>query len=179
MKWQTGLWAQKERVMRINRQYTSGGQLRRGHRILRLASILLLGLASSASARITRMVHSPTFSGTAFGNIGQYEKLVGRAFGEVDPSDPRNAVTTDIAFAPHNAGGMVEYSLDIYILRPVDSSKGNRRVFFEINNRGNKFAFGSLNDSTSGGNDPTTEMDETLSAEKSERTPNRLGRQHR
>lgn len=148
--------------MRINR-YTSSDRLRRGHRILTLASILFLGLVSSASARITRVVittvQSPTFGGTPFGNTGQYEKLVGRAFGEVDPSDPRNAVITDIAFAPRNAGGMVEYSMDIYILRPVDSSKGNRRVFFEINNRGNKFAFSSFNNSTSGGNDPTTATD--------------------
>ena len=50
-------------------------------------------------------------------------KLVGRAFGEVDPNDPRNAVIADIALAPRNARGMVEYSTDIYILRPVDRSR--------------------------------------------------------
>ena len=36
---------------------------------------------------ITR-TESPTFEGHAFGSVGQYEKLVGRAYGEVDPNDP-------------------------------------------------------------------------------------------
>ena len=68
---------------------------------------------------ITR-VESPTFEGVSFGDVGPYQKLVGRASGEVDPNDPRNAVIADIALAPRNARGMVEYSTDIYILRPVD-----------------------------------------------------------
>lgn len=58
-----------------------------------MLGILLLGLVQSASARITRVtitsVQSPTFEGASFGNVGQYEKLVGRAFGEVDPNDPQ------------------------------------------------------------------------------------------
>ena len=46
--------------------------------------------------------------------------------------------------------------MDVYILRPVDSSKGNRRLFFEINNRGNSFSFGLLNDTAAVLNDPTS-----------------------
>ncbi len=115
-----------------------------------------------AAARITRIqitrVVSPTFEGTSFGSVGQYEKLVGRAFGEVDPTDPRNAVIADIEFAPKNARGMVEYSTDVYILKPVDTSKGNHRVFFDVNNRGDIRAVRLFNDSTTG-NDPTTAAD--------------------
>jgi hypothetical protein len=74
--------------------------------------------------------------------VGQYEKLVGRAFGEVDPAAPRNAVIADIDLAPRNARGMVKYSTDIYILRPVERSRGNHRLFFEINNRGNIISLG-------------------------------------
>jgi hypothetical protein len=129
--------------------------------------VLVLTTAPSASARITLInitsVQSPTFSGASFGPVGQYEKLVGRAFGEVDPNDSHNASITDIGLAPRNTNGMVEYSMDIYILRPVDQSKGNHRLLFEVNNRGNKLAlsgsFGSLNDSATGGNDPTTAAD--------------------
>ena len=33
-------------------------------------------------------VESPTFDGRSFGSVGQYEKLHGRAYGEVDPEDP-------------------------------------------------------------------------------------------
>jgi len=113
-----------------------------------------------AAGGITRIditrTESPTFDGHAFGTVGQYEKLIGRAYGEVDPNDPRNAIITDLNLAPRNAGGMVEYVADVYILKPVDLSRGNHRLFFEINNRGNNLSFGQLNDATTGGNDPTS-----------------------
>ena len=48
---------------------------------------------------------SPTLGGLSFGSVGQYEKLRGTAYGELDPSDPRNAVITDIQLAPVNARG--------------------------------------------------------------------------
>lgn len=131
--------------------------------LLALASAVL-GWTSLGAAQITRIeitrVQSPTFEGMAFGDVGQYEKLVGRAFGEVDPADPRNAVIADIDLAPRNERGIVEYSTDVYILRPVDRSMGNHRVFFEINNRGNNFSFGLLNDAPVAVlNDPTTAAD--------------------
>ena len=70
-------------------------------------SLCAVAAATSAQARITRIsitkVELPAFDGRAFGGVGQYEKLVGRATGEVDPSDPRNAIITDIALAPRNA----------------------------------------------------------------------------
>ena len=130
--------------------------------------ILLIILAALlaptyAAAHITRIeitrVESPAFAGMQFGSVGAYEKLVGRAYGEVDPADRRNAGIVDIQLAPRNAKGMVEYSTDIYILRPVDPSKGNHRLFFEINNRGSNLSFGHFNDSSTGGNDPTTAAD--------------------
>ena len=123
----------------------------------------ILGLTAPAEAEITRIVitrtQSPTFDGLSFGDVGQYEKLAGRAFGEVDPNDPRNALIVDIALAPRNARGHVEYSTDISILRPVDPTRGNHKVFFEINNRGSLLSFGRMNDAATGGNDPTTAAD--------------------
>lgn len=122
--------------------------------------VVVLWGASLAEARITRIqinrVESPTFGGASFGDVGQYEKLVGRAFGEIDPTDPRNAVIADIGLAPINARGKVEYSTDIYILRPINSTRGNHRLFYEVNNRGFNLSFGQLNNATTGGNDPTT-----------------------
>ena len=74
---------------------------------------------------ITRLTfnEAPTiaFGGASFGNVGSYEKIQGRAFGELDPANPLNAVITDITLAPRNARGMVEYAVDFYILRPVES----------------------------------------------------------
>lgn len=124
---------------------------------LTLAAAAVL-TAPAAEARITRIeitsVESPTFEGREFGSVGQYEKLRGRAWGEIDPTDPRNAIITDVELAPRNANGKVEYSMDIYILKPIDLSKGNRKLFVEVNNRGNKL-FAAFNRS-SGGNNPTT-----------------------
>jgi hypothetical protein len=125
--------------------------------------VVTAGWTALAEADITRVsiarIESPTFEGMSFGEVGQYEKLVGRAVGEVDPADPRNAVIVDIGLAPRNARGMVEYSTDIYILKPVDMDRGNHKVFFEINNRGNALSFGRMNDAATGGNDPTKAAD--------------------
>jgi hypothetical protein len=114
--------------------------------------------AAFAEARITRIeitsTQSPTFEGKTFGSVGAYEKLRGKAYGEVDPADARNALIADIELAPRNASGQVEYSMDIYILKPVDLNRGNNKLFVEVNNRGNKL-WDPFNLS-SGGNDPTT-----------------------
>src|SRR5262249_29870999 len=82
------------------------------------ACILLLD-ASPAQARITRIVIqntvSPAFGGTSFGAVGPYERLDGVAYGEVDPRQALNAIIQDIALAPRNARGMVEYAMDVSI----------------------------------------------------------------
>src|SRR5688572_17134153 len=102
----------------------------------------LLLAASPAEAAITRIeitrVESPTFAGATFGGAGQYEKLVGRAYGEVDPRDHANRIIQDLSLAPRNARGMVEYVTDIYILKPVDLRRGNGILLFDFMNRGNK-----------------------------------------
>ena len=102
-------------------------------------------------------VESPTFGGKLFGVAGAYEKLRGKAYGELNPEDPRNAIITDLRLAPRNMRGNVEYSTDFYILKPINSSKGNKKLFVEVNNRGNKL-FGPFNQSV-GGNNPTTADD--------------------
>ena len=123
----------------------------------------LLGGSGVADARVARLeiirVESPTFEGRSFGEVGQYEKLVGRVFGEVDPEAPENAVIVDLELAPRNSRGMVEYIADLYILRPTDVSKGNGRIFFEVNNRGRLLSLGQLNDARSGGSDPSAAVD--------------------
>jgi hypothetical protein len=115
-------------------------------------------ILQDAQARITRIeitsAQSPTFEGRSFGSVGQYEKLRGRAYGELDPLNPRNAIITDIERAPRNGNGKVEYSMDIFILKPIDLSRGNHRLFVDVNNRGG-MRVGTLNDAGNN-NDPTT-----------------------
>jgi hypothetical protein len=126
-----------------------------------IAAALLLVAASAADARITRLKivtkESPTFGGYAFAGVGQYEKLVGKAYGELDPNDPKNAVIVDIKLAPRNARGKVEYAFDFYILKPIDLGKGNHKVMYEPPNRGRK-THESLNRGA-GSNDPGSEKD--------------------
>ncbi len=123
-------------------------------------ALFFLGMLT-AQARLIRIEitsrQSPTFEGKVFASVGAYEKLMGKAYGELDPNSPQVAAITDIQLAPRNARGMVEYSMDIYILKPIDLAKGNHKLFLEVNNRGGKL-FGGLNNS-SGGNDPTTAAD--------------------
>ncbi|PYR95491.1 MAG: hypothetical protein DMG16_30210, partial [Acidobacteria bacterium] len=66
---------------------------------------------------------SPAFNGQSFGPAGQYETLAGRAFGELDPNDPHNAIITDIKLAPRNANGRVEYIASFFLVKPIDMSK--------------------------------------------------------
>jgi len=121
-----------------------------------IVAALLLVAASAADARITKLTivakESPTFGGHTFPGVGQYEKLVGKAYGELDPNDPKNAVIVDIKLAPRNARGRVEYAFDVYILKPIDLSKGNHKVMYEPPNRGRK-THASLNRGA-GSNDP-------------------------
>jgi hypothetical protein len=100
---------------------------------------------------------NPTFAGTTFGPVGAYQKIVGTATGTLDPADPHNATITDIQLAPKDANGLVDYSMDFYILTPVDPTKGNHKAFFELPNRGGK-QFAKFNGS-GGGNNPTTAAD--------------------
>ncbi|MSO56476.1 MAG: hypothetical protein EXQ55_06080 [Acidobacteria bacterium] len=80
-----------------------------------------------------------------------------RAFGEVDPTDPKNAPIVDISLAPRNASGRVEYSFDFYVLKPIDLNKGAHKVLYEPPNRGDK-TWTELGRVLSGGNDPGSMM---------------------
>ena len=85
-------------------------------KLLRLcgASLLVTGLlsASVAQARITQitiLTRGTAFGGYSFPVVGQYEFITGVATGEASPSNPQNAVITDIQLAPRNANGNVVY----------------------------------------------------------------------
>jgi hypothetical protein len=103
-------------------------------------------------------IESPTFEGVTFGNVGQYERIEGILKGEVDPRHPLNAGIINIDKAPRNARGLVEYDVDLFILKPIDIRKGNGRILYEVLNRGNKLALEFFNN-TPRGNDPRTAKD--------------------
>jgi hypothetical protein len=121
-------------------------------------------LGSPAEARVTQIqINSRELlaGGIAFGSVGAYEKIRGTIFFEVDPADPRNAAVFDIGKAPQDARGHVEFSADFYILKPLDMSRGNGGLFFEVNNRGSKLSLLLMNDAPTDANfnDPSTARD--------------------
>ena len=75
-------------------------------------------------------------AGHAFGPVGAYERLDGVAHYAVDPRAAAQRVVVDLDKAPRNDQGLVEFSADICILKPLDPRKGNRRLFFGYGNRG-------------------------------------------
>jgi len=149
-----------------------------GVRMPRFASLPLalavagaLTCVTGAQARITQIQittsESPTFGGYSWPGVGQYEKLAGKAFGEVDPLDPKNAVIVDIALAPRNSRGNVEYSFDFYILKPIDLKKGAHKVMYEPPNRGGKTwnSLGRVKSGPGGTNDPGSIVDAAVLAD--------------
>jgi hypothetical protein len=124
---------------------------------------LLLSAACAAQAHITRIeidsVESPTFGGVAFGAVGAYEKLKGKAYGELNPAHALNRNVALLDKAPRNAAGRVEYSVDILILKPVDMSRGNRALIYDTVNRGNLRAIEVFNIDGVPGNNPSSAKD--------------------
>jgi len=95
-------------------------------------------------------VESPTFAGKSFGDVGPYEFINARAHLAIDPDDPQNALIADLDLAPRNPDGLVEFSTDVHIIKPVDMSRASGRMFYEVVNRGNKGGFNGQGD-----NDPS------------------------
>ncbi len=105
------------------------------------ATAAMMTQAGAVDARITTIVIEriePFAPDTEFGAAGAYERVIGIARGELDPTRPENRGIVNLDKAPRNARGMVEYETDFFLLRPVDPTKGNRRVLYEVNNRGRK-----------------------------------------
>ena len=101
---------------------------------------LLIALAVvPAQAEVSRVditQRADLFNGRAYGKIGAYEWLHGRAHFTLDPANARNKAVVDIGLAPKNSKGLVEFSADISILRPKDASRANGVVVFDVVNRG-------------------------------------------
>ena len=104
------------------------------------AFVITLLLAADAFAQITRLdlqvVESPALDGQRFGQAGQYERLRGTAYGEVDPADPRHREIVNLDKAPRNESGRVEYRVTVEIYRPIDMTRWNRAIYHTVSNRG-------------------------------------------
>jgi Alpha/beta hydrolase domain len=118
---------------------------------LALAGIALLGVAPAASARVTTLTIKNTqsaFGGASFGSAGTYEVITGTFTDEVDPDDPHNAVIVDIDHGAKNPNGTVSFTADFQIIKPTTLANSAHRVIYDLPNRGNPGALGTLNGSS-------------------------------
>jgi hypothetical protein len=111
-----------------------------------------LWLAPQVRAEVTRV----DIAARADVGMSGYEKIVGTIHFAVDPKKPRNRLVADLDKAPVNDEGLVEFSSDLYILRPK-ATPGNGVALVDILNRGNKLALNGFN--RGGAPDPATEND--------------------
>ena len=126
----------------------------------------LIVVAAPAAARLTEIniaAVEPFADGAAFDGSGAYERVRGTFKGELDPRDARNRVIVNLERAPRNAHGRVEYEADFFMLRPVEVARGNRKIIYDVTNRGRKYVHWRLMDakpaSVASANDPRTLAD--------------------
>ncbi|MFI1710437.1 alpha/beta hydrolase domain-containing protein [Streptomyces griseoruber] len=90
------------------------------------------------AVRLEVRTREPFADGHRFAGTGAYEVLTATAHYTVDPGAPAHRSVPDLGLAPRDRSGLVRFSGDVEILRPVDG--GRRRLFFDWGNRGDKRA---------------------------------------
>jgi hypothetical protein len=106
-----------------------------------ICAVVFLAAAPFTLARVTRIeitTREDINGGKPFGLAGPYERLIGKVYFSVDPRNPHNLVVVDLDKTDRNRSGEVEFSADVYILKPKDPSRGNGSVLLEIPNRGGR-----------------------------------------
>lgn len=124
--------------------------------LLRRCALLLAGVvalvlpASAHVVRIEVLSREPVLNGQAFGGAGAYEKIVARLYFAVRPEDAHNRGIVDLDKAPRNQDGEVEFSADLFLLRPLMG--GNGALLLEIPNRGGAAMLGIVDGGSSAAN---------------------------
>lgn len=104
--------------------------------------------ARAAVERIDIQSRSLVADGEAFGLVGPYMRIAGRLHYSVDPQSELNTRVRDLALAPTDSRGRVTFSGDFILLTPLDPSRGNGRLLYDVTNRGGMVALGRLNNAT-------------------------------
>ncbi len=106
-----------------------------------IAAAVSLAWAPPSDARVTKIIIDRP--ATPLAGDATYETITGRAFGELDPLGSHNSLITDIALAPRNANGMVEYIASFFIVKPVDMSQSSGLMWHDVPNRGGRITISS------------------------------------
>ena len=93
-------------------------------------------------ARVTQIIIDEVAAMPAVAQAEPYEMVAGRAFGELDPKLPQNAIIQDIELAK-DADGKVRYVSSFVIYKPVDLQKSSGLMWHDVPNRGRVFPMAS------------------------------------
>jgi hypothetical protein len=134
---------------------------------------LVLLLTTTCWGRVTAIEiveRKPFAGGQSFGDVGSYEVIRGRLHYAVDSGHPANRSVVDLHLAEYGQlrhddsrieqgrivevigndarddRGHVTFVGDFLLLKPVDLSRGNHRLLYDVNNRGLPVALSFFND---------------------------------
>src|SRR5215475_12951631 len=107
-------------------------------RMIALAVFLLSFITVHARVVRVEILSREDLPEGAFASASPYERVLGRVYFAVNPDNPHNRHIVDLDKAPRNQNGEVEFSADLYLLKPKDMTKGNGAVLFEVSNRGGR-----------------------------------------
>jgi hypothetical protein len=125
---------------------------------LLIVALLAPSLALAEVVKVTIASRAVVANGQPFGSVGPYEKLTGTIEFALDPANRHNKAIVDLDSAAKGGDGRVHFTADVYVLQPVDLSRGNGTLLFEIANRGRKGILGRFN-RAGGSQDPTAPND--------------------
>lgn len=109
----------------------------------RLSLLVLIGALAAQSA--VRVLHVKERTDVASGASLPYERILAKAHFVLDPKLPQNRGIVDLDLAPVNAEGLVEFTSDVLVLKPLDPSKGNGTALIDVPNRGNFLSLAAFN----------------------------------
>jgi hypothetical protein len=108
--------------------------------------MVMLMLPAAAYARVTEIVvddSQPLTIGTPPVAVPGYHQISGRAFGQLDPADPRNALIQDINLGK-DADGKVRYVASFVLTVPDDLSRASGMMWHDVPNRGTPLLIGAV-----------------------------------
>src|SRR3954449_7712790 len=110
-------------------------------RISRCLLFLVFALPAICFAKVDRVEvisRTDVAGGNSWGTVGAYEEVIARVYFSVRPDNKHNRQIVDIDNADKNKNGDVEFSSDLYMLRPKDPKRGNGALLLEVPNRGGR-----------------------------------------
>jgi hypothetical protein len=76
--------------------------------------------------------------GRTWGDVGAYERIDAVVHYAVSPGHPSNRGVVDLELAERGEDGLVHFSGDLTILRPIEAAAGNRALLLQVPNRGRR-----------------------------------------